>query len=319
MESFEKFPIVRFERTVAGIIEHLVDTMFRKNEMLAMASNKVKKLDRSQYPREDVLTRLGFLNNEALLAVVERINLFLLRYKGDEKKTILKDSVMAAVYRRILLPNTEPEVVGHIANWLSTQDFPVTSAQELLRIHKVADYLGITGLASQCMEVFSSAVTSIIERSKAGDLTLRDVLESGLSRHDADTHQLAEADIVGEIFSYTMSLTNPPAALQTLVVNAIVECGDENLAESLIGQMANDMKGEFALASMRKANSISMKRKKTGSKHGQVNSADASSGPGYIKPRAHSTASMNESTKMEVPVKKEKWNAMNSEEIDSER
>ena len=322
MESYERFPIVQYQPHIASRIIIAVDTLFQKNEMLATPPTKTRKSDRSPYPKDDVFSRLGLLSTYALLAVIERIDCFLSRLKDEEKKILQNDPIKAAAYRLVLLPQFHPEAVRIFAKRLSRETLPSLTVIQLLGIHGVADYLGSTSIAEECIHLLSSAVVGVMEQSKAAGLTLTDLIND----YQPHEHKASDEDdplstphVVGEIFSYTMSVMDPPAELQTLVVDAITECDDDDLVVSLVEKMSSNMKGELALAYRRKAKRSAKGKKKTGSKHGQVPSADTSGVPGYLKSQAYLTASTDEATKKEMSVKKEKWNALNSEENDRER
>ena len=316
MESFERFPILEYQTIVGRRIIEVVDFLFQKNDLLRMPPAKGKKLDRSNYPKEDVFTRLELLDNEALLAVVERIKSSMSAIKRGEKGVVLKDPIKAAAYRRVLLPNADAEVVFIIVNWLSNQDLSFANAKQLLLVHEVSNHLDITSLTAQCMDLLCSAVTRIIDQSKNAGMALEDVLNMRIHTHEVGTPigPLSTMDVVGEVFHYTLTSENPPAALRTLVVNIIVENGDEELLIALMENMTSVMKGEVAVATMRKAKCNGMALRKTDPHQGQLQLANVSSIPGDLEPQAYAATCTDDSIKTETSEVKDEWNTTCGEE-----
>lgn len=88
---------------------------------------------------------------------------------------------------------------------------------------------------------------------------MRDLLQNDVQAHpqgqeiDAHHDPLSIDHVVAEVFKYTLKEPHPPATLQTLVIDAIVDSEDDELLSTLLGAMNSNMKGKLAMATMRKA------------------------------------------------------------------
>lgn len=310
MHAMQSFPVVQYQTIMKAKIIAIVDIYFQDYEMSLLPPAKAKKLDRSTYPKEDVSKRLEQMKTEAFFAVIERLNSFMQRLKDEESGLLVKDPLKAAAYRQILLPDTDPLAVEVVLRWLHRDALRRMNIDQLLRVYIVADRLGITRLAAECMDLFSSSVCHAIGKAKSQGITLTDLLQRRQTTADkgVTTEDLSDENVVGEVFMFTLQSSDPPAELQNLVVNAIVDSEDDEVCETLLSIMSSDMRGKLAMATMRKVKFNSMTARKI--EHGSTQDhASPAGGVKYRESPASSRHSEHSSIKSEASVFKYDWNS----------
>jgi hypothetical protein len=242
---------------VAQKLTEVTDMMFQRNDMFI--KTPPKKFDRLQYPRNDVEGRLRQLQDDAVYTVLERLNLYLDGLKNLEKMKASENAVKAAAQRRVLLPDEDPATVEVLVEWLYKEGLSFTDINHLYRIHALADKLGIEGLATECMELLTTATSRILHQAKSEGVTLKDLLHEsargGKQTQELHTNQdlLSSFDVVGEVFKVTLKTPTPPAVLQNLVADAIADSEDDELFNQLLPIMNLDMRGKIAMAMIRNA------------------------------------------------------------------
>ncbi|OAG00077.1 uncharacterized protein CC84DRAFT_359196 [Paraphaeosphaeria sporulosa] len=305
LEALNDFPIPMYQAGVAKRLAEATNSVFCKNDLWTKPPGK--KLDKGLHPMNDIKGRLHHLQDIAVYTVLERLDVYLHDLKGLEKEEASKSAVKAAAQQRIILPSEDPATVEVLVEWLykSKSTLTFTSVTHLYAIHSLADKLGITHLAAECMALLTSATSRILRRAKSEGVTLKDLLDvctrgsAHQQSHDrepdahSDTDLLSSPRVVGEVFKIALRTPDPPLVLQDLVANAIAESEDTALLNQLLPTMNLEMRGNVTVAML---HNIKSKRE-----------------PSH--PQAHSTASRSASVKPETSHEKSQRQDVKQERV----
>lgn len=208
---------------------------------------------------DDVRGRLAMLRDEAVYTVLERLKCSLRLMKSKEKREAYGSVIKAAAQGRILLPKDDPATVLALVQWLYKDGLLFSGANHLCDIQALADRLGITQLSAECMDLLSSATSSILRQAKCQGLTLKSLLSETFQAQDrghepdSDGDPLTSFSLIGDVFKIVLKKEKPPTVLQDLVVEAIADSGDLELFNELLPVISYDMRGEIGVAMMRLA------------------------------------------------------------------
>lgn len=207
--------------------------------------------NRKDHPKDEVRTRLEVLTVASVHSVLIRLSQQLRIIKRLEQDDVKFDESKAAAQRQIFVSNVDACTARYFVRWIYFGELDFDNAQQLCRMHALAERLGMEDLAETCLTMLESATHTAIQIARQCGISIRTLInEKTIPVPSEEFSEIPEnlRDAVTVVFSHVVQDRDASKTLRTLVITEIANSEDVDLFKELKPRLSPEMALDLAEA-----------------------------------------------------------------------